>query len=125
MPIEEQLPDIKKFLARAADFIVLDETGWLDKNKDLPYADNFAVMYMLGMDVFVKIFLHETGIADEELEKYAAAPLKIKKHNWMLEDSIPLPITTQDILCYREPDNMAYWWHPDGDVILSDKNKKV
>lgn len=120
MPIEEQLPDIKKFLARAADFIVLDETGWLDKNKDLPYADNFAVMYMLGMDVFVKIFLHETGIADEELEKYAAAPLKIKKHNWMLEDSIPLPITTQDILCYREPDNMAYWWHPDGDVILSD-----
>lgn len=122
IPIEQQLPDIKNFLTRAAEFIVSGEKDWGEKNKDLPYVDDFVVVYMLGMDVFVKIFLHETGIKDEELEKYVAVPLKIKKYDWMIheEEKIPLPIITQDILCYRVPDNMAYWWQPDGDIVLTD-----
>lgn len=81
IPIEQQLPDIKNFLTRAAEFIVSGEKDWGEKNKALPYVDDFVVVYMLGMDVFVKIFLHETGIKDEELEKYVAVPLKIKKYD--------------------------------------------
>ncbi len=122
MPIEEQLPNIKKFLAKAAELIVSGSEDWGEKNRYLPYSDDYIVVYMVGIDVFVKIFLYETGIVDDELAKYAATPLKLKKLDWMerKSDIRPVPISTQDILCYQAPDDMAYWWQPDGDIKLTD-----
>ncbi len=124
IPLEQQLPDIKKFLAKTAEYVVSGEEGWGEKNKDVPYTNDFLCVYMLGLDVFTKIFLYKTGIDDEELRKYASTPLKMKKPEWLIHNEerqcVPLPISTQDILSYRDPDDMAYWWKPEGDIVLSD-----
>ncbi len=123
-PLEQQMADIKKFLAKTAEYVVSGEKGWGEKNKDVPYTDDFLCVYMLGLDVFTKIFLYKTGIDDEELRVYASKPLKMKKPEWMVHNEdcqcIPAPISTQDILCYRDPDDMAYWWKSEGDIVLSD-----